>query len=151
MKEGPPYSITPEIVSRVERIGEAIGRAEASREAQELRLRRINRIRAIHGSLAIEGNTLSEEQISAVLDGKPVIAPPREIQEARNAFDAYDRYPEWSPASETDLPAAHEILMAGLLDAPGRGRARGGPPRRPSRRPCPTPHGGPAGMGGRHG
>ena len=122
MKEAPPYSITPEIISRVERIGEAIGRAEASREAQELRLRRINRIRTIHGSLAIEGNTLGEEQISAVLDGKPVIAPPRDIQEARNAIRAYDRYPEWSPASETDLLDAHEILMAGLLDAPGRYR-----------------------------
>ena len=119
MKEAPPYSITPEIVSRVERIGEAIGRAEVSREAQELRLRRINRIRTIRGSLAIEGNTLGEEQISAVLDGRPVIAPPREIQEARNAFKAYDRYPEWNPASETDLLGAHEILMAGLLDAPG--------------------------------
>ena len=122
MKEAPPYSITPEIVSRVERIGEAIGRAEASREAQELRLRRINRIRTIRGSLAIEGNTLGEEQISAVLDGKPVIAPPREIREARNAFKAYDRYPEWNPASEADLLGAHEILMAGLLDAPGRYR-----------------------------
>ena len=122
MKEAPPYSITPEIVSRVERVGEAIGRAEVSREAQELRLRRINRIRTIRGSLAIEGNTLGEEQISAVLDGKPVIAPPREIREARNAFKAYDRYPEWNPASEADLLGAHEILMAGLLDAPGRYR-----------------------------
>ena len=122
MKEAPPYSITPEIVSRVERIGEAIGRAEVSREVQELRLRRINRIRTIRGSLAIEGNTLGEEQISAVLDGRPVIAPPREIREARNAFKAYDRYPEWNPASETDLLGAHEILMAGLLDAPGRYR-----------------------------
>ena len=122
MKEAPPYSITPEIVSRVERVGEAIGRAEVSREAQELRLRRINRIRTIRGSLAIEGNTLGEEQISAVLDGEPVIAPPREIREARNAFKAYDRYPEWNPASEADLLGAHEILMAGLLDAPGRYR-----------------------------
>ena len=122
MKEAPPYSVTPEIVSRVERVGEAIGRAEVSREAQELRLRRINRIRTIRGSLAIEGNTLGEEQISAVLDGKPVIAPPREIREARNAFKAYDRYPEWNPASEADLLGAHEILMAGLLDAPGRYR-----------------------------
>ena len=122
MKEAPPYSITPEIVSRIEGIGEAIGRAEVSREAQDLRLRRINRIRTIRGSLAIEGNTLSEEQVSTILDGKPVIAPPREIQEARNAINAYDRYPEWNPASESDLLDAHEILMAGLLDAPGRYR-----------------------------
>ena len=120
--ETPPYSVTPGIVSRIERIGEAIGRWEISREAQDLRLRRINRIRTIRGSLAIEGNTLSEEQVSTILDGEPVVAPPREIQEARNAIKAYDRYPEWNPASEADLLNAHEILMAGLLDAPGRYR-----------------------------
>ena len=80
MKEAPPCSITPEIVSRIERIGETIGRAEVSREAQDLRLRRINRIRTIRGSLAIEGNTLSGEQVSTILDGKPVIAPPRETR-----------------------------------------------------------------------
>ena len=122
MKEAPPYSITPEIVSLVERIGEAIGRMGASGEPPGPRLRRINRIRTIRGTLAIEGNTLSEEQVSTLLDGRPVIAPPREVQEARNAFRAYDRYPEWSPASEADLLDAHGILMAGLLDAPGRYR-----------------------------
>ena len=122
MKETPPYSITPEIVSLIERIGEAIGRAEVSEDPPGLRLRRINRIRTIRGSLAIEGNTLSEEQVSTLLDGRPVIAPPREVQEARNAIRAYDRYPEWSPASEADLLDAHGVLMAGLLDAPGRYR-----------------------------
>ena len=122
MKEAPPYSITPEIVSLIERIGEAIGRMGASGEPPGPRLRRINRIRTIRGSLAIEGNTLSEEQVSTLLDGRPVIAPPREVQEARNAFRAYDRYPEWSPASETDLLDAHGVLMAALLDAPGRYR-----------------------------
>ena len=60
MNEAPPYRITPEILSLVERIGEAIGRAEASGVAQDLRLWRVNRIRAIQGSLAIEGNTLTE-------------------------------------------------------------------------------------------
>ena len=94
MKEGPPYFITPEIVSLIERIGEAIGRAEVSEDPPGPRLRRINRIGAIRGSLAIEGNTLSEEQVSTLLDGRPVIAPPREVQEARNAIRAYDRYPD---------------------------------------------------------
>ena len=122
MKEAPPYSITPEIVSLIERIGEAIGRMGASGEPPGPRLRRINRIRSVRGTLAIEGNTLSEEQVSTLLDGRPVIAPPREVQEARNAFKAYDRYPEWNPASETDLLDAHGVLMAALLDAPGRYR-----------------------------
>ena len=122
MTENPPYTITSHILALAERIGEAIGRAEEAAVSTDLRLRRINRIRTIRGSLAIEGNTLSEEQISTILDGKPVVAPLREIQEARNAIKAYDRYPEWNPASETDLLNAHQVLMAALLDAPGRYR-----------------------------
>ena len=125
MTENPPYTITSNILALAERIGEAIGRAEAAGSSQDRRLRRTNRIRAIRGSLAIEGNMLSEKQISAILDGKPVIAPPREIQEARYAIKAYDRYPRWNPASEADLLNAHEILMAALLDAPGRYRRSG--------------------------
>ncbi len=80
------------MLARIEQIGEAIGRAEAAGISQDLRLRRINRIRTIRGSLAIEGNILSEEQVSTILDGKPVVAPPRDIQEARNAIKAYDQY-----------------------------------------------------------
>ena len=118
----PPYTITPDILARIEQIGEAIGRAEAAGVSQDLRLRRINRIRTIRGSLAIEGNILSEEQVSTIFDGKPVVAPLRDLQEARNAIKAYDRYPQWNPACETELLSAHEILMAGLLDAPGRYR-----------------------------
>ena len=125
MSEHPPYSITPDMLSCVEQIGEAIGRAEEAAVSTDLRLRRINRIRTIHGSLAIEGNTLSEEQVSTILDGKPVVAPLREIQEARNAIKAYEQYPQWEPASETDLLSAHEVLMTALVDAPGHYR-RGG-------------------------
>ena len=125
MTGNPPYTITSNILALAERIGEAIGRAEEAAVSTDLRLRRINRIRTIHGSLAIEGNTLSEEQVSTVLDGKPVNAPLREIQEARNAINAYEQYPQWEPASETDLLSAHKVLMTALVDAPGRYR-RGG-------------------------
>ncbi len=125
MTHTPPYTITPEIVSRIERIGEAIGKAEALGISQDLRLRRINRIRTIRGSLAIEGNTLSEEQVATLFDGKLVIAPPREILEARNAIKAYDRYERWYPAREADLLEAHGVLMGGLIDTPGQYR-RGG-------------------------
>ena len=125
MAENPPFRITSHILVLAERIGEAIGRAEEAALSTNLRLRRINRIRTIRGSLAIEGNTLSEEQISTILDGKPVVAPLREVQEVRNAIKAYEQYPRWDAVSESDLLNAHEVLMAGLLDAPGHYR-RGG-------------------------
>jgi Fic family protein len=94
-------------------------------QARALRLRRINRVRTIHGSLAIEGNTLSESQIIAILDGKRVIAPPREVQEVKNALAAYDYFDTWKPETEKDLLEAHRILMSGLIDEAGIYR-RGG-------------------------
>ena len=118
----PPYTITSTILGRAEEIGEAIGRAATAAVGQDLRLRRINRIRTIHGSLAIEGNRLSEDQISTILEGKSVVGPLRDIQEARNAIEAYDRYQDWNPADESHLLRAHEILMRALLDAPGHYR-----------------------------
>lgn len=122
MSDQPPYRITPNMLAGVEEIGEAIGRAEAAGFAQDLRLRRANRIRSVQGTLAIEGNRLSQDQVAAILDGKPLAAPPREIQEARNAIQAYDRLEQWRPRSQTDLLDAHRILMAALLDAPGQYR-----------------------------
>ncbi|GAB6042478.1 Fic family protein [Endothiovibrio diazotrophicus] len=122
----PPYTITPEIVNRVAAIGEAVGRLSAvAEQPRALRLRRINRVRTIQGSLAIEGNTLSEAQITAILEGRRVIAPPREVQEVKNALAAYDRFPAWRPEEEGDLLEAHRILMSGLIDQAGRYR-RGG-------------------------
>ncbi len=122
----PPFTITSAIVSLVVEIGQAVGSLSVfAAQAKALRLRRINRIRTIHGSLAIEGNTLSQEQITAILEGKRVIAPPREIQEARNAIKAYDLFGEWQPWRQEDLLAGHGIIMGGLLDAPGKFRASG--------------------------
>lgn len=122
----PPCTLTPAIVAQVARIAEAVGRLTARLEASEgLRLRRINRIRTIHGSLAIEGNTLSEAQITAILDGKRVIAPPREIQEVRNALLAYEGLSQWRAEQAQDLLAAHRTLMQGLIDDAGMWR-RGG-------------------------
>lgn len=122
----PPFTLTPTILNRVAEIAERVGRLAVRLETErDLRLRRINRIRSIHGSLAIEGNTLSEAQITAILDGKRVMAPPRDILEARNALKAYDALPGWQPAREADLLAAHRTLMAGLADDAGRWRAGG--------------------------
>ena len=120
MKYQPPYTITPEILNRVAAISEAIGRLTVlTDQARGMRLRRINRVRTIHGSLAIEGNTLSEAQITAILEGKRVIAPPREVQEVKNALAAYDRFDSWKPETEQDLLEAHRILMSGLIDQAG--------------------------------
>jgi len=122
----PPYTITPAILNLVAQIGEAVGRLTVlTDQARALRLRRINRIRTIRGSLAIEGNPLSEDQITAILDGKRVIAPPREVQEVHNAIAAYDRFAKWRPEVEAELLEAHRILMAGLIDGAGAYR-RGG-------------------------
>ena len=122
----PPCTLTPVSLRLVAEIAEAIGRLSAQvASPAALRLRRINRIRTIQGSLAIEGNTLSEEQITAILDGKRVVAPPREIQEARNAIAAYDRFEQWQPQVEVDLLDAHRILMTDLLEEAGAYR-RGG-------------------------
>ena len=118
----PPYSITPEILSLVERIGEAIGQAEAASPGMDFRLRREARVRTVHGSVAIEGNALSEEQVSAILEGRRVVGPLRDVQEVRNAIAAYDLCDGWVPSSEDDLLAAHQVLMSGLLDVPGRYR-----------------------------
>ncbi len=121
----PPYTITPTMIGLIEQIGEALGIFALSIDAEDLRLRRIHRIQTIHGSLAIEGNTLSEEQISTILNGKPVIAPPKEVQEVRNAIKAYDEFQNWNPTQQSDLLKAHEMLMLGLLDAPGHYRSGG--------------------------
>ncbi len=95
----PPYTHTNKAISLISSISESIGRLTAINELnQDLKLRRFNRIKTIQGSLAIEGNTLTEHQITAVLDGKRVIAPPKEIQEARNAIQAYDKFDSWLPA-----------------------------------------------------
>ncbi len=93
--------------------------------SKTIRLRRINRIRTIQGSLAIEGNTLGIEQITAILDGKRVIASPREIQEVRNAIKAYDLFDKWDPNSKENLLDAHQVLMSALLDNPGNFRTGG--------------------------
>jgi len=122
----PPFTVTPATVTLVAEISEALGRLSVLHETSiSVRLRRVNRIRTIQGSLAIEGNTLSEDQITAILEGKRVLAPPREIQEARNALLAYEQLSSWKPSQPSDLLAAHGVLMTGLVDVPGTYRTGG--------------------------
>lgn len=118
----PPYSITPKIINLVSKISEAIGGYYGK---ENLRLHRINRIKTIQGSLAIEGNTLNTDQITAILEGKPVIAPINEVQEIKNAITAYQLLDELNPNKVDDLLKAHLTMEAGLLDDAGRFRAKG--------------------------
>lgn len=119
----PVYTITGQIVSQVAMICEAAGRLSLT-GGQALRLRRANRIRTVHGSVAIEGNTLTEEQITAILDGKRVVAPPREVLEVKNALKAYERLADWDPYQPKDLLAAHGVMMSGLLRDAGKYRRK---------------------------
>lgn len=116
----PPLTLTAQMLALVAEISEQVGRLTATRsEALTPQLRRGNRIRTIQASLAIENNTLSVEQVTALLDGKRVLGLPREIQEVRNAFAAYDALPGWQPQRQADLLAAHDLLMKGLIDDAG--------------------------------
>ncbi|MFN7227554.1 MAG: Fic family protein [Synechococcaceae cyanobacterium] len=122
----PPLTLTPALLSRVAAIAEALGRWSARQEpSPSPRLRRENRIHTIQASLAIEQNRLSLEQVTALFDGQRVIGPARDIQEVRNAIAASDALPRWDPANREHLLEAHGLLMAGLIDTPGRFRSGG--------------------------
>lgn len=115
----PPCTLTESIVTLVARIAEVVGTLANTPISHDLYLRRVNRIRTIQGSLAIEGNTLDEDQITAILQGKPVIAPERDIKEVRNALKTYDQIANWNPGNDRDLLAAHRALMADLIEDAG--------------------------------
>lgn len=116
----PPFKLTHPMLSRVAEIAELLGRWQQTDGGKLVpQLRRGNRIRTIQASLAIEQNSLTLEQVTAVLEGKAVLGPPREIQEVRNAFAAYDAMPDWNPAKLDDLLAAHALLLKGLTDDAG--------------------------------
>lgn len=119
----PPFQITDEILAMATEIARLLGRYEGLLSPRpEPRLRRQNQIRTIQGSLAIEGNTLSTEQVTAVLDEKRVAGSPREIREVQNAIKAYELAPELKSDSHRDLLKAHAVLMDGLIPSSGRYR-----------------------------
>ena len=116
----PPCEITNEIVDSVAQIAELVGHLTVTNQlTSNPTLRRSNRIRTIHGSLAIEQNTLSLEQVTAVLNGKHVLAPPKDIAEVKNAYEIYDRLEDLDPYSVDDLLTAHGIMMRGLVEESG--------------------------------
>ena len=110
-------------------ISELVGRMEGlghpGSSPSSLQLRRANRLKTIQASLEIENNTLTLEQVTAVVDGKRILGPPREIQEVRNAFATYERLLDWNPAEPQALLEAHGVLMEGLLEDSGQFRRAG--------------------------
>ena len=119
----PPFKITSKILNLVAEISAKIERyAILLEQDTELRLRKANRIKTIHSSLAIEGNELTEDQVRDIINGKNVVAPLREIQEVKNAIATYDLFPTLNPFDEKDLLLAHQTMMQALVDNPGHWR-----------------------------
>lgn len=122
----PPYTLTPQIFHLVTAISEKLGEAKALYlDVPTPQLRKRNKIQTIHASLKIEGNTLSEAQITAILDNKRVVGPQADIREVQNAIAVYEDIRTYTPTSVKSFLAAHKTLMTGLIDKPGAYR-RGG-------------------------
>jgi len=117
----PPYQITDKIMTLITSISEKIGEINAThlyKPTTELRKR--NRIKTIQSSLEIEGNTLTEEQITALLENKRVIAPQKDILEVQNAIKVYEQLHQFNPNQLKDLEKAHYVLMNGLINNAGK-------------------------------
>ena len=122
----PPFTVSSKAINLIAKISSQIERyAIKMEQGDTLRLRQVNRIKTIHSSLAIEGNKLSEGEVQAILEGKKVVAPLKEIQEVRNAIKTYELYPKLNPFSIQDLLLAHGTMMAGLVDEVGMFRSGG--------------------------
>ena len=112
----PPFEITSKIIELISNISEKIGEISSiQNNSHYIQLRKENRIQTIHSSLAIENNSLSLEQITAIIDGKRVLGNPNEIQEVKNSIQAYDLLLTLNPYNEKDLLKAHKLMMQDLV------------------------------------
>ncbi|MBR7002850.1 MAG: Fic family protein, partial [Neisseriaceae bacterium] len=126
MSDTPPFTVSSKAIHLVAEISAQMERLSMDMEnAEKIRLRQVNRMKTIHGSLAIEGNSLTEEQVTALIDGKHIVAPVKEIQEVRNAIRAYDALLNLNPYSLDDLLYTHSIMALGLVDNAGHFRKGG--------------------------
>ena len=122
----PPFEITSRIIELISNISEKIGEINYIQDSkQNVRLRKENRIKTIHSSLAIENNSLSIEQITAIIEGKHVLGNPNEIIEVKNSIQAYDLLLSLNPYKEKDLLKAHQLMMQNLVDKNGKYRTDG--------------------------
>lgn len=121
---GPPFTISVRAADHLAKIVESITRLELGTDFRlDIRLHRENRVRSIYSSLAIEGNQLSLAQVSDVLNGQPVWGRPADIQEVKNAHDAYDHLMMFDPYEVEDFLTAHGLVTRGLIKDAGRFRS----------------------------
>ncbi len=127
MTYSPPFEITQPIFESVARISELVGRLSADHFSDTFtpQLRRANTIKTVQASCAIEGNELTEEQVTAIFEGKTVLGAPREIQEVKNALDLYEGIENYTAHSRDSVLLAHKTLMLGLLTDAGQFRKGG--------------------------
>lgn len=122
----PPFTLSAKAVRLVADIAAQMERfAIRMEQSDALRLRKANRIKTIHSSLAIEGNRLRESEVADILDGKTVVAPIREIQEVKDAIRVYEEFERLDPFSMDNLLRAHELMMSALTDDAGHFRRCG--------------------------
>ncbi|MCF8020627.1 MAG: Fic family protein [Vallitaleaceae bacterium] len=122
----PPYTITDMTVNLVSNITELITKITINDNmSNNPKLRRDNRIRTIHASLAIENNSLSLDQVTDIINGKRILGAPDEICEVKNAFEAYNKLLEMNPYSVKDMLLAHKVLMNELTKEAGTFRSGG--------------------------
>jgi Fic family protein len=119
----PPYTLNHTILKLISAISIKLGEINASYlDKQSPQLRKQNKIKTIHSSLSIEGNTLSIEQVSAIIDKKKVIGSKKDILEVLNAIQVYDAIKEWRADSKISFLTAHKMLMSGLVRDAGKFR-----------------------------
>jgi Fic family protein len=119
----PPYEITNKILALYGQITEALGICQSILLVKpEAKLRKQNRIKTIHSSLAIEGNTLNIEHVTALIENTHVLGPKKDILEVQNAITAYDQLNDYKPKQLKDFLKAHYVLMNGLVNNPGKFR-----------------------------
>lgn len=115
------FTPNPAWLAQIDDIVEALGRVQVfeQQSSRTIELRRANRVGSVHSSTAIEGNALTAEQVAAVEQDEPVWAPPREVLEVKNAFNAYDALNTLNPWEVTDFLKAHALITNGLIDESG--------------------------------
>lgn len=122
----PPFEITSKIIELISKISEKLGEITfIQNNPCHIQLRKENRIKTIHSSLAIENNSLTLEQITAIINGKRVLGNPNEIKEVKNSIQAYDLLLSLNPYDENDLLKAHKLMMQDLVSNSGKYRVDG--------------------------
>ena len=120
----PPFVLNDEIITKTIQIAEICGELSTAVESKkQVILRRENRVKTIYSSLAIEANSLDIDQVKAVINGKRVLAPAKDIKEIKNAYEIYEHLDKLNPYSIEDLLKAHKVMTKDLIKEAGKFRS----------------------------